>query len=299
MTETLDLGEIPGPLLVFGGPYGNLQATEALLAEAGRLGIPPGNMLCTGDLVAYCGDPEATVALIRAAGIPVVMGNCEEQLGSGAEDCGCGYAEGSSCDLMAAQWYRYASAQLDAEIKAWMARLPRRIVLTLSGSGSGRGRGLRLSAIHGGVERINRFVFPATPAAEKAEQLALAGGDGVIGGHSGLPFSEIVPGSGGGHLWHNAGVIGLPANDGTPRVWYALLRPGPTGLEIEHLPLAYDHAAAAAAIRAAGLPAAYAETLENGLWPADDVMPEADRARRGRAIQPAKLVFTRHAEAVA
>jgi hypothetical protein len=307
MTETLDLGEIPGPLLVFGGPYGNLQATEALLAEAARLGIPPRNMLCSGDLVAYCGDPKATVALIRTAGIPVVMGNCEEQLGSGAEDCGCGYAEGSSCDLMAAQWYRYASEQLDAETKAWMARLPRRIALTLSAAGSGprsgpgggAGDGLRLTAIHGGVDLINRFVFPATPAAEKAEQLALASGDGVIGGHSGLPFSEIVSSRQGSLLWHNAGVIGLPANDGTPRAWYSLLRPGPEGLEIEHRPLAYDHAAAAAALRSADLPAAYAETLETGLWPADDVMPEADRARRGRAIQPAELVFTRRAEAVA
>jgi len=293
MTDTLHF-DIPGPLLVFGGPYGNLQAVEALLAEAGQLGIAPESMLCTGDLVAYGGDPKATVALIRDAGIPVVMGNCEEQLGSGAEDCGCGYAEGSSCDLMAARWYRYASEQLDAETKAWMARLPRHIALTLGSAGGG----VRLTAIHGGVDLINRFVFPAT-AAEKAEQLALAGGDGVIGGHAGLPFSEIVRGHRGSRLWHNAGVIGLPANDGTPRVWYSLLRPGPTGLEIEHRPLTYDHAAAAAALRAAGLPAAYAETLENGLWPTDDVMPAADRARRGRAIQPVKLVFTWPSDAAA
>ena len=39
MTEIHDLGEIDGPLLVFGGPYGNLQATEALLAKAGQLGL--------------------------------------------------------------------------------------------------------------------------------------------------------------------------------------------------------------------------------------------------------------------
>jgi diadenosine tetraphosphatase ApaH/serine/threonine PP2A family protein phosphatase len=182
---------------------------------------------------------------------------------------------------MAAQWYRYASEHLDAETKAWMAALPRRITLTLGGR--------RLVAIHGGVDRINHFVFPATPATEKAEQLALSGGEGVIGGHSGLPFSEIV----GGRLWHNAGVIGLPANDGTPRVWYAVLRPGPEGIEVEHRPLAYDHAAAAAAIRAAGLPVAYADTLENGLWPADDVMPEADRHARGEFLSRRHLVWCR------
>ncbi len=40
MTETLELGVIDGPLLVFGGPYGNLQATRALQAEADGLCIP-------------------------------------------------------------------------------------------------------------------------------------------------------------------------------------------------------------------------------------------------------------------
>ena len=49
----LDLGTLRGDVLLFGGPYGNLQATEALLAAASRLAIPAGNLVCTGDLVAY------------------------------------------------------------------------------------------------------------------------------------------------------------------------------------------------------------------------------------------------------
>ena len=51
-----------------------------------------------------------------------------------------------------------------------------------------------------------------------------------------------------------AGVIGLPANDGTPRVWYSLLRPERDGIAVETHALAYDHVSAAAAIRAADLP---------------------------------------------
>ncbi len=90
------------------GPTGNLQATRALLAEAEALGIPPEHMLCSGDLVAYCADPQATADLIRAASIPVVMGNCEESLGEDAEDCGCGFTPGSSCDMLSVQRYRYA-----------------------------------------------------------------------------------------------------------------------------------------------------------------------------------------------
>jgi hypothetical protein len=85
-----------GRLLVFGGNYGNLQATQALFAEAETLGIGPDAMLCTGDLAAYCADPQATTRLVRETGVPVVMGNGEDSLASAAEDCGCGYASGTT-----------------------------------------------------------------------------------------------------------------------------------------------------------------------------------------------------------
>ena len=42
--------QIDAPLLVFGGPYSNRHATEAVLAEAARLGIAPTRIICTGDL---------------------------------------------------------------------------------------------------------------------------------------------------------------------------------------------------------------------------------------------------------
>jgi predicted phosphodiesterase len=284
MTDVLDLGAFDGPILVFGGPYGNLQATRALRAGAERHRIPPSRMLCTGDLAAYCANPQATVDLIRHAGIAVVMGNCEESLGGGAEDCGCGFAAGSSCDLMSAQWFAYAVRALDDDAKAWMRGLPRRIVFTLAGR--------RLAAVHGGVEQINRYVFPATAPAEMAGEIDRTGTEGVIGGHCGLPFTRVVD----GRLWHNAGAVGLPANDGTPRVWYSTLSPAPDGIAIAHHALAYDHRAAAAAMRARGLPAAYAESLESGLWPADDVMPEADRRVRGRPLAPPPVLWRHGAE---
>lgn len=98
------LGDLDGPVLVFGGPYGNLEATRAVLEAADRAGVPPERTVCTGDIVAYCADPGATVSLLREAGIAVVMGNCEEALAADAADCGCGYAEGSQCDAWSAQW---------------------------------------------------------------------------------------------------------------------------------------------------------------------------------------------------
>ena len=72
--KLVDLGARDTPLAVFGGPYSNLHAAQALLASTTRLGIAPRDTICTGDLVAYCGAPAQTVALIRAAGLPVVSG---------------------------------------------------------------------------------------------------------------------------------------------------------------------------------------------------------------------------------
>ncbi len=287
MSQSQYLGSFDAPLLIFGGPYGNRRALDALLAAAETLDIPASHMLCTGDLAAYAAEPQAVADRIRDAGIAVVMGNVEESLGADAGDCGCGFTSGSECDVMAAHWYRYAAEAVDQETKRWMRDLPRRIDLSLND--------VPLAAIHGGVGQINRFIFPATPASEKAAELDIADVDMVIGGHSGLPFTETI----GHRLWHNSGVIGLPANDGTPRVWYSLLAPQAAGITVEQCALSYDHAGAAAAIRAADLPQAYADALETGFWPNDDIMPDADRRRRGVALTEQTLLWSQSCQAVA
>jgi predicted phosphodiesterase len=279
MTASRDLGTLDGPVLVFGGPYGNLAATRAVLDEARRLGIPSERIICTGDVVAYCAEPAETVALVRDSGIAVVMGNVEESLADDAEDCGCGFDEDTACARLSVDWYAFARQALDADAKAWMRALPRRLTFTLAGR--------RLAAIHGGAVAINRFVFPSTPAGNKRAELALTGADGVIAGHSGLPFAELV----GDRLWLNAGVVGMPANDGTPRGWYALLIPRVRAIRITFFPLAYDHAAAARTMAARGLPRDYAQALATGLWPSMDVLPPAERRARGRPLEPEDLIW--------
>ena len=269
---------LTGPVLVFGGPYSNLEATTAVLEEARRRAIPPSNILCTGDLAAYCADPQPVIDLLRAAGIRIVMGNCEESLAAQAADCGCGFAADSACAVLADAWYRYADSRVDAESRAWMRALPRRIDLTIGGR--------RLAAIHGGVSEISRFVFATSDEAIEAE-LAAAGCDGVIGGHCGLPFTRQID----GRLWHNAGVVGMPANDGTPRVWFSILTPSRDGIAIEHRALAYDHAAAARKMRERGLPEGYAAALESGLWPSRDVLTAPELARCGRRLEPGAVMW--------
>jgi len=270
--------EADGSVLVFGGPYSNLQATEAVLAVAAREGTPPSRVVCTGDVVAYCGDPVATIDRVREAGITVVAGNTDESLGAGSRDCGCGFEEGSVCSVLARDWYALADASVRDDQRAWLAALPARAVIAIGGR--------RLGVIHGSIEATAGYVFASSPAGEKARQIAASGLDGLVGGHCGLPFVERVdvPGSGEG-LWLNAGVVGMPANDGTPRAWYAILTPEADGAVTVRLrSLAYDHGAAAARMRAEGMPEPYAETLATGLWPSLDILPTAERAATGIAL---------------
>jgi predicted phosphodiesterase len=269
-----------GPLLVFGGPYSNLQATQAILAEAARRGIPSQRVICTGDVVAYGADAAACCDLIMASGIWVIAGNCEENLAAGALDCGCGFEEGTACDLLSRAWYAHANREVTAAHRAWMAGLPYRLMIRLPD-------GRRLAVLHGGARDISRFIFASAEHKDLADEIAATGCDGVIAGHCGIPFVRQV----GQGVWINAGAVGMPADDGTPRIWFAVLTPGEAGLGVEILPLQYDHAAAAAAMRAVGLPEGYAAALGSGLWPSCDVLPPAERARRGQKLPPVGLVW--------
>ncbi len=271
-----DLAELQTPILVFGGPYSNVRALAALRARAEQLGIPPSRSICTGDVVAYCVEPEETTAAIRAWGCHVNAGNCEEQLAAGSADCACGFEEGSECDRLAKGWYPFANERISPESRAWMGGLPSTLTFNAGG--------LSFRVIHGGVRTINRFVF-ASQSNELAEELAWAGADIVIAGHSGLPFIAKV----GRGVWFNPGVIGMPANDGTPDVWYGLITLEDGQVLLSTHRLAYDHVAAAAAMRRYGHANGYARSLITGLWPSLDVLPLPERAATGKKIHPRKM----------
>jgi predicted phosphodiesterase len=281
MPRPIPILRVDGPLMVFGGPYSNLEATRAVLDEATRLSISADRIICTGDVVAYGADAAATVHLVRDRVGHVVMGNCEQSLAAGSDDCGCGFPTGSSCERLSAAWFAHASRELNTGARAWMASLPRRINLEIGGC--------RIAVIHGGVDIINRFIFSSSATAIKLEEIGKTGADGIIAGHCGLPFTQAIN----GQLWHNAGAIGMPSNDGTPRVWFSLLSVEADRIVIEHCPLDYDYATAAAKIRDARLPEEYAASLETGLWSSCDVLPLKEIHDRGVALEPGRAFWSR------
>ena len=257
-----ELGVLDEPLLLFGGPCSNLQAVEALADFAAARGVGEDQMICTGDIVAYCGAPSESVAAIRALGCAVVAGNCELQLASGAEDCGCGFAPGSNCDMLSGAWYAHAAQALAAEAKTWMGSLPDVAVF--------QHHGQRYGVIHGGVRDVARFIWSESAEAvfeEEWQALEEVVGpvDHIIGGHSGLPFIHETPRG----RWINAGVIGMPPHDGAQQSRVALLDGG----DVTFHRLSYDVAGAVADMAKAGLPRAYAHALQSGYWPSEDVLP--------------------------
>src|SRR5262249_34730080 len=65
MSRPIPFLRVDKPLMVFGGPYSNLEATRPVLDEAVRLSISADRIICTGDVVAYGADAAATVDLVR------------------------------------------------------------------------------------------------------------------------------------------------------------------------------------------------------------------------------------------
>ncbi|MEM7438390.1 MAG: metallophosphoesterase family protein [Pseudomonadota bacterium] len=258
--EVVDLGELHGDVWLFGGVYSNFSALEAFLNAA--TDVPTSNLLCSGDVVAYCARGEACVQKLRDRGGPVLAGNCEVQIAAQADDCGCGYSEGSTCSILSRGWYAHALKTISPASRDWMAGLPERIIFTHAGQ--------RWVLVHGAASEIARFVWPVTSDGEISAEIALLRNqvglfDGVIAGHTGLQMDRTVDGV----RWVNPGALGMPANNGRAKTGYAVLTE--QGLRMEQL--AYDPAEEIKAMKAAGLTQGYHETLKSGWWPSEDTLP--------------------------
>lgn len=272
MKASLNIGTLQGRLLVFGGVYSNLQALEALYEIAQKEKIPPENIICTGDVVAYCSQPNECVSLIKDWGIHCIAGNVEENLSNGVEDCGCNFAEGSRCDMLSQQWYPFARTEVSDSSLAWIKELPFHLDFSYAGK--------KFGVVHGSYDVISEYIFASSPWKVKQEYFDKSGMDVILSGHCGLPFSEERKEK----HWLNPGVIGMPANDGTPRTWYMILEEEEEGFSYTHHALEYDHVQTSKRMRLKGLPDAYADTLIDGLWDNNDILPEEETSQQGVRI---------------
>lgn len=267
-----ELGNIEGKVILFGGVYSNLQALEALLKEADKLGVPYSNLICTGDIIGYCAQPEEVSQLMRKHNIRSIAGNVEQQLREEEEDCGCDFEEGTTCDSLSKTWYPYAQIHISEETKSWLDTIPLNISFTFGNK--------KCVVVHGSYFNISEFVFKSSPWETKDPNFAKTEADVIIAGHCGLPFVDRNENK----TWLNPGVIGMPANDGNTTVWYATLEVVNGEIEMTHHSLAYDFNTAASLMVKAQLPSQYSLTLKTGIWDNCDILPEEETKNQGKEI---------------
>jgi len=274
-----NLGQKTGPILLFGGPYSNLHALQAMKAKAIELNIPPGQIICTGDVVGYCAYPEESLQFVQQWGIHTIAGNVEFNLLDEADSCGCNFEEGSRCDSFSKQWFPFAKTKVSADSLKHLNTIPEFIRFQYMEKS--------ILVLHGSYDNTSEFIFKSTPASVKAADFMLADVEVIIGGHAGLPFLDQVILNTKTKTWLNPGVIGMPANDGTPDTWYVILE----NENIHFHRLGYNYEKAGEAMEKHPLPEAYAETLRTGLWDNCDILPPAETAQMGEKIEEKKFKF--------
>lgn len=268
-----NLGKLRNKVLLFGGVYSNLQALEALMLVAQSNKIVPENCICTGDIVGYCAQPEETIQLFKEWGAVSIAGNVELQLCDGEENCGCDFAAGSRCDDLSKIWYPYAKSKISKIALDFLKELPQHVSFQFGSQ--------QITVVHGSYFNVSEFIFKSTPWMIKAPNFDASNSDIIIAGHCGLPFHHKNDNK----LWLNPGVIGMPANNGKPSVWYAIIEDTPTGFKFKHHELAYNNLLAHDLMMNENLPKAYAKTLLSGIWDNTDILPQPEKLKQGLNIE--------------
>ena len=268
-----NIGQLKGKVLLFGGVYSNLQALEAIVEVAKRENLAPENCICTGDIIGYCAQPEETIRFFKNWNPRSIAGNVEIQLSENAEDCGCDFTKGSRCDGFSQLWYPYAKSKLTEESIHFVKSLPEFIQFEFANK--------KCTVVHGSYFNTSEFIFKSTPWEKKFSNFKATTSEVIIAGHCGLPFNERHENL----LWLNPGVIGMPANDGKPSVWYVILEEKNNLLTFEHKALTYHHILTNALMLENNLPEAYAKTILTGIWDNTEILPEVETTLQGQPIQ--------------
>jgi len=252
-------------LAVCGGAYANPHALRAWADAARERGAD--RLLCLGDLGGFGAECDAVWPVLLEHGVECIAGNYDIAIGRGDEDCGCGYADERD-NRYAQMMYDYTRAHTSADFAAWMRGLP--------GEWREELEGVDVHAVHGSPLAVNDFVWESLDDDELGVRVGASGADVLLCTHTGIPWQRRLDEA----LVVNVGAVGRPANDGRTETWWAWIEVEDGAVRAELVPLVYDWRAHAAAMRAAGLPEAFVETVETGWWTTClEVVPPVERAR--------------------
>lgn len=237
-------------IALFGDIHANLEALEAVLADASQQGVT--QYVCMGDIVGYNADPSACLEIVKAMDCPTVKGNHDED------------ASGNhSLDTMnpvAAAALVWTRDQLSEDQRKWLARL--RMVRQVSD----------FTVVHSTLDQpvnwnyvTNRFDAMANFSYQFTQV--------CFHGHTHVPRvymkaakvievpAESIAIEADAKYFINVGSVGQP-RDGDWRACYAIY-----DMELNLVVfrrVEYDIAKTQAKILAAGLPGMLAERLQDG-----------------------------------
>jgi diadenosine tetraphosphatase ApaH/serine/threonine PP2A family protein phosphatase len=253
----------------FGGIYSNYLALAAAIADARCRGVDA--MYCLGDLGAFGPHPDRVFPLLHEHGVACMQGNYDNSIGQELDNCQCGYTDPRD-NYFARVSYDYALEHTSAENRRWLRGLPGEIRLELGGR--------RVLMCHGSPRRMNEFLWESTTPTHFLDWIAgQYQADVILATHTGIKWQRELPG---GRRFVNVGVLGRPENDGQANVWYTLLEEADDTVNIELVPVAYDHDRLAREMAEENLPAEFIETIVTGWWTTClEVLPSKER-RRGK-----------------
>ena len=254
-------------IALFGGIYSNYLALEVAINDARSRGAQ--ELYCLGDLGAFGPHPDRVFPLLRENEVNTLAGNYDDSLARGLEDCQCGYTDPRD-NHFARISYRYTFENTSKENKEWLGRLPQEIRFEIGGQ--------KVLLCHGSPRRMNEFLWESTTPDHFLDKLLRDHeADAVFATHTGIKWSRRLSGN---KLFANVGVLGRPANDGAPQVWYTLVEMHDSVLEVTSVPVSYDHVSLAREMHAEGLPDEFIATLETSWWTTClEVLPMKERLR--------------------
>jgi len=249
---------------LLGDIHSNLEALEAVLADAERHGVS--RILCLGDIVGYNADPAACLERIVESGAVTVRGNHDHEAAREAEP--------EDFAPLAAAGLRYSRNALDEAQKEWLRKLPLHKTVRSTGPLGD------FSLVHSTFARPDSWAYVFT-ALDAQVSLSWQKTRVAFFGHTHVPHLFVAEEKGKvvAHAYHrvdlvhdvrlspdrryfaNIGSVGQP-RDGDPRAAYALFDTRTGLLESRRIP--YDLALTQRKIVLAGLPEELATRLERG-----------------------------------
>jgi predicted phosphodiesterase len=210
--------------------HGNVPALDAVLAEVAREGV---------DLIVFGGDvaagpmPAETIERMRAAGGRCVMGNADRQM---VEDFDAGRDPADTDDqMLRAMWW--AATRIDPAQRDYLAGFEPTVTVDVDGLGP-------TLFCHGSPRNDEEKLTRATTEERLGPILEGVGEHVIVCGHTHQQFDRDIA----GHRLLNAGSVGMPYEGDAAAFWLLL------GPNAELRRTQYDIDAAAAALRATGMP---------------------------------------------